>query len=53
MEKCNEYEPQGKKMQPKDVRRNGQNYEKCKFGISSLQGDKAKKEGCTIVHFVE
>jgi len=52
VEECNEYEPQGKKMWPKNVRRNGQNYEKHKFGISSLQGDKVKKEGCTIAHLL-
>jgi len=52
VEECNEYEPQGKKMWPKDVRRNAQNYEKCEFEISSLQGDKVKKEGCTIAHLL-
>jgi len=39
-------------MRQKDVRRNGWNYEKCEFEISSLQGDKAKKVGCTIAHLL-
>jgi len=39
-------------MQPKDVRRNTRNYKKCKFEISSFQGDKAKKKGCTNAHLL-
>jgi len=39
-------------MWPMDVRRNGRNYGKREFEISSLQGDKAKKIGCTIAHLL-
>jgi len=39
-------------MQPKDVRRNTRNYKKCKFEISSFQGDKAKTKGGTIAHLL-
>jgi len=40
------------KMQPKYIRKNNSNYEKQKFEIFSLQGDKAKKEGCSIAHLL-
>jgi len=41
-----------KKLQPKVIRRNVRNYEKREFEISALQGDKAKKQGCTIAHLL-
>jgi len=44
--------PPTKKLQPKVIRRNVRNYKKWEFEISSLQGDKAKKQGCTIAHLL-
>jgi len=44
--------PPAKKLQPKVIRKNNRNYEKREFGISSSQGDKAKKQGCTIAHLL-
>jgi len=52
IEECNEIEPSKKKMWSTDVRRNGRNYWKCEFEIHSLQGDMAKKIGCTIAHLL-
>ena len=44
--------PPAKKMQPKFIRRNNQNYNKREFKISSTQGDKAKRQGCSIAHML-
>ena len=44
--------PPAKKMQPKFIRRNNQNYDKREFKISSSQGDKAKRQGCSIAHML-
>ena len=44
--------PPPKKLQPKVIRKNNRKYKKWEFGISSLQGDKAKKQGCTIAHLL-
>ena len=41
-----------KKMQPKAIRKNARNYGKRKFEISCSQGEKAKKEGCTMAHLL-
>ncbi len=41
-----------KKMQPKAIRKNARNYGKWKFEVSCSQGEKAKKEGCTIAHLL-